>query len=356
VRRAFLCGVDEYSGNDYEHRKEWVRRRLQQLAQAFAVEVLAYAVLSNHAHEVLRNRPDIAAEWTADEVARRWLSIFPTRTMKDVATEEAMARAVELITRRPKRVATLRRRLSDLSWFMRARNEFIARQSNLEDGCTGRFWEGRFFSQRLLDEASILACMCYVDLNPVRAKIAESLEDPAFTSAYDRIVARQAQERLSILITQARIDAEDPSQSGCTQNPRIPTPPAFPDRNDQLVGRMDQELRDLAVNSLRAHWLIDLNGPESPFSWIKEREYLLVLDETGRILRSDKGGVISPTIRPILESLGIDAGHWVDSVRRYRRLFRRVAGRSDRMRELARQVGQHWFKGCVSGQSLYLAS
>jgi hypothetical protein len=72
---------------------------------------------------------------------------------------------------------------------MRCLCESIARLANAEDEVTGRFFEGRFKSVRLNDEASVLACMAYVDLNPVRAKMAETPETSEFTSAWQRILA-----------------------------------------------------------------------------------------------------------------------------------------------------------------------
>src|ERR1700722_19409097 len=187
VRRAFLCGVDQYTGKDYTYRKEWILNRLRELAGLFAVEVCGYSVMSNHLHLVLRNRPDIAEQWSDDEIALRWRRVFPPRDDATGEPVEPTEHDLAMLTANPERLLELRKRLSNLSWFMRCLCEKIARAANHEDGSSGRFWAGRFKSVALLDEAAILACSVYVDLNPIRAGLAATPEESAYTAGCDRI-------------------------------------------------------------------------------------------------------------------------------------------------------------------------
>jgi hypothetical protein len=119
VRRAFLCGDDPLTGKNHDHRKEWIRAQLQKLASFFAIEICGYAVMSNHLHVVLRVRPDLAREWTDDEVALRWRLLFPPRDESTGRPVEPEQHDLSMITSDPERVAELRGRLASLSWLMR---------------------------------------------------------------------------------------------------------------------------------------------------------------------------------------------------------------------------------------------
>lgn len=164
VRRAFLAGFDQLTQKDYSHRREWIRQRLESLASVFGIDVLQYAVLSNHLHVILRNRPDVVKTWSDVEVATRWLRLFPGTRILDVLAEPN-EEDVRSAVADPEKIQEYRSRLSDISWFMRSLAEVIARRANAEDECRGCFWDGRFKAKRLLDEAGLLACAMYVDLN-----------------------------------------------------------------------------------------------------------------------------------------------------------------------------------------------
>jgi REP element-mobilizing transposase RayT len=178
VRRGLLCGKDPHSRKDYEHRKTWLKERMFHLAQCFAVAIDAFAIMSNHFHLVVYYDPQDSYRWTDAEVADRWLAAFPPHAIARAPGDEdeivSMHRAILLAT--PERLLHARQTLGSLSMFMKHLKQPIAYLANKEDHCTGHFFEGRFYSGALLDESAVIAAMAYVDLNPVRARIANDID------------------------------------------------------------------------------------------------------------------------------------------------------------------------------------
>ena len=192
VRRAFLCGVDEHDQRDYSHRRAWLVDRMGLLAPRFAVDVYAYTVLDNHFHLVLRHDPLAHRAWTDEEVAWRWFEAFPP-SERGAAAEELKPERRELMLGDPERLARARRTLGSMSDFMKHLKQPVARRANLEDDCTGHFFEQRFYSGALLTEEALVAAMAYVDLNPVRAELAERIEEIRDTSICDRLLVNSAE-------------------------------------------------------------------------------------------------------------------------------------------------------------------
>ena len=170
VRRAYLCGVDHYSGRNYEHRRQWVVDRIRLLSSLFAIDICAYAVMSNHYHLVLKLCPEQLDELSDDLIIERWCALFkgPLLIQRYRSGESLTGPELSTIS---DIVRIWRNKLASVSWFMRCLNQPIARQANAEDQCTGKFWECRFKSQALKTEEALLSCMAYVDLNPVRAVV-----------------------------------------------------------------------------------------------------------------------------------------------------------------------------------------
>ncbi|MGQ8365931.1 transposase [Glaciecola sp. 1036] len=173
VRRAFLCGIDGLTGNSYEHRKEWIEERIEFLISIFCIQICTYAIMSNHYHLVLKISQQDGAVLSDQDVILRWGKLYRLPGIVELALLSPQKGLNKLII--SQFAKKYRARLLNISWFMKALNEFISKKANKEDDCTGRFWEGRFKSQALLSEEAIIECMKYVDLNPFRADITDNI-------------------------------------------------------------------------------------------------------------------------------------------------------------------------------------
>ena len=244
VRKSFLTGFDESTGKDFSHRREWIRSRMERLASVFGMDVLTYAILSNHLHLVARTRPDVVREWSDSEVALRWLRIFPG-TRIDEHLADPTTNAVDTLANNADRIQLIRERLSNPSWFMKALCEPIARLANFQDKVTGHFWEGRFKAQAITDEAGLLACSMYVDLNPIRAAMAATPEESIHTSAYDRIKALTGSTIESAAVDLVAIETEEAGKILRTSTP------------DQLRKKRAEARKKRGPSILRDAWPVD---------------------------------------------------------------------------------------------------
>jgi REP element-mobilizing transposase RayT len=252
----------------------------------FTIDLCAYAVMSNHYHIILHVDTHAATSWSEQEVIDCWQRLFslPVIVQRYLAKEPLS---------RPERYAVTeltikwRQRLQEISWFMRCLNEPIARQANQEDGCTGRYWEGRFKSQALLDDKALAACMAYVDLNPVRAGLAETPEQSEYTSLKER------SHKLK--------QSSDNSEGSNTPSGLLPFA-GYP-REDMPKG--------LAFR---------LN------------DYLRLVDWTGRAILENKRGFVPQHAPPILDRLQLDTKHWLYMAQHFESRFNGLVGASQKLK------------------------
>jgi REP element-mobilizing transposase RayT len=347
VRRAFLCGFDALTGRDFSHRKALLVDRLRYLAAVFAIEVWAFAVMENHYHTIVRTRPDIVASWSDREVATRWLMLFPQHRGMGGGTSVPAEGEISALANNPERIAKLRQRLCSLSWFMGRLNEFIARAANKEDMVKGRFWEARFKCQALLDEAAIAACMVYVDLNPIRAGQAGTPEESDFTSIQERIRAWQRDSMTTASVPGEAAQDIEPGSFG--RDLRIPENAG--DNANPVSERITTMSNPLDGATLSACWATD--SQRRGILRMTAAEYFDLVDMSGRLMRSDKGGVIDAGLAPILLRVGANPEAWVETISCFGSKFRLAAGLLSSLRRFADQIGRRWLKGIATARTAF---
>lgn len=334
VRRAYLCGEDYFTQQNFDHRRGWIETRIRELASVFAIDVASYAVMSNHYHVVVRIDADRARAWDDDEVLKRWTQIFtgPAFVQKYLSDARDTMSDGEL-SRLGEFVSVYRERLYDLSWFMRILNETIARMANAEDNCTGRFWEGRFKSQALLDDQALLTAMAYVDLNPIRAGIAETPEQSGYTSIKQRV--DDLQSAINPEIINNNSDKSPPVQD-------------ITSGADHL--RPEHELQRLPEAPLMPFEPTNSLDAVIPFAF---DDYLELVDTVGRVIHPAKRGSIPEKTPAILDRLAIDAESFINYADHFLKEFGCAVGSPQKLVDLAAHRQSRYLRGIATARAVF---
>ena len=296
VRRAFICGYDSLSERDFTHRKQWIEDRLLFLVQVFCIDMAAFAVLSNHYHVVLKINRDQALSLDDAAVIDRWTQLYPTNPLiKRLSTKEPLNE--EESQHLNEKLPIWRHELGNISRFMALVNQFIARKSNTEDGCKGRFWEHRFTSQAILDDDALIRTLAYVDLNPVRAGIAATPEASEHTSIHRRLQSETDDSGSVIGLLPFR---QQPNNEG-----------------------------------------LNLEGSVSVLPMGFD-DYLALLDWTGRRLRNNKSGHIHADVPDIFTRLNYSPAQWLKSHQSNTTWQQRALGSVERIRNYCETLQRRW--------------
>ncbi len=165
--------------------------------------------------------------------------------------------------------------------------------------------KGRFKSQALLDEQAILSCMIYVDLNPIRADICQTLEDSEHTSIKQRIEQISPTETLSSTAT--------------------------------------VKLSSFIGSSLKEDGIA-----------FALKDYLELADWTGRIVRDDKRGSIDAGTPGM--KLQLDEDTWMETVQGFSKGFHSFVGPEEQLKSLCQKQKRHWIQGISACRKLFKSS
>ena len=332
VQGGFLMGFDEKSGINYDHRLDWVQDRLKELSAIFTLVIGSHSVLHSHFHISLQTRPDLTEALTDREVAQRYFKLCPPKQSKKrtLTSAEWTFLEDELIANE-KLIKEYRKRIGSLSWFMKFLKEPIARRANKESNKKGHFWDSRFKSILWIGNEAVILGQIYVDLNPIRAGIADTPENSKFTGAYVRIQANEAVKKLA--------EIKELELNG-----------------HEIHDDKKKEIEETSKLIGSANWLAPFYQGEShirPFIKITENDYFELLDNVARELHPGKKGYMDPTLDSIFDRLKIDREQWLDAIKNYDKWFYRIVGKMSTAWDALKDTTTLWFKGSKNNRRLF---
>ena len=314
-----LCLCGKKGKTDCDHRKEWIRDRLVQMSEVFAVEVCGYAINKDRLDVIIRVRPDLAKKWSKEEVARRWKMIHPQDRDRELEFEtvKPSKQQIQDLLDDKQQLEECRGRLCDVTWFVRDLCEAVARRMNREEGRKGRVWYGRFRTRQVLDAPAALASCTAIELSPVVAGLTKEIGKGGYSSACDRIAGAKSRARAK------------------TRAPRA----------------KDADIWLCPVDATKAKGKVPAKSafPMTPSDYVKLVEW------TGKQIAAKKlDAAPSADIAGALSKMGLNPDSWLSFVAGLDDRFTRAVGSPKLMAKEAKRIGKSWFRGHIHAEEAYL--
>ncbi|BAM05231.1 hypothetical protein PSMK_30720 [Phycisphaera mikurensis NBRC 102666] len=295
-------------------RKEILLARLEELVGVMAVEVIAFAVMDNHVHLVLRVSRAEAQRWSDEQVLRRWWRLHPLRDgynrPREAAEEEVASALADAAF-----LAGCREKLASLSKFMQCFSQHAAERINKLEQTGGPVWAGRFKSVLVKDLEQLVATMVYVDLNPFAAGVCETPEEGRHTSLAGRLgrdepCGAEAADPADPAATRrsGRSGRSADREPGEASTPDGPRPPRRRP-SGRWLRPLDESLerqRRRGHRPLADGEAVRAASAGTVAAGLSLRAYLRVLDAVARKLRKGKRRLAAGTAG-VFERLGLEA-------------------------------------------------
>ena len=139
--------------------KEHLLGLIRRLSAVYFSEVLGFCVMGNHFHLLVRMHP--GDEYTDEEIRKRFVRYYGKAREKTFHNGQA---------------PFYREKWSSLSEYVKEIKQGFSRFYNRRHKRKGFFWSDRFKSVIVDNGETLINCLAYIDLNPVRAGIVEKPE------------------------------------------------------------------------------------------------------------------------------------------------------------------------------------